>query len=72
MEPAREENDTMPPPVTPASEPAPKKLCTPGEASVSGQETEKMSGKRETSGNNSAVWPAVGDGSRMSLGPDCA
>lgn len=55
MEPAREENDTMPPPGTPASEPAPKKLCTPGEVSASGQETEKMSGKRKTSGNNSAV-----------------
>lgn len=55
MEPAREEEDTMPLPGTPASEPAPKKLCTPGEVSASGQETEKMSGKRKTSGNNSAV-----------------
>ncbi|XP_074180030.1 putative protein SSX6 [Rhinolophus sinicus] len=53
MEPAREENDTMPPPVTPASEPAPKKLCTPGEASVSGQETEKMSGPSKV---KSSVW----------------
>nr|XP_019571367.1 PREDICTED: putative protein SSX6 [Rhinolophus sinicus] len=44
MEPAREENDMMPLPVTPASEPAPKKLCTPGEVSSSGQENEKMSG----------------------------
>lgn len=72
MEPAREENDMMPPPVMPASEPAPKKLCTPGEVSASGQETEKMSGKRKTSGNDSAVCPGVGDGSRISLGPDCA
>ncbi|XP_074179396.1 putative protein SSX6 [Rhinolophus sinicus] len=53
MEPAREENDTMPPPVTPASEPAPKKLCTPGEVSVSGQETEKMSGPSKV---KSSVW----------------
>ncbi|XP_032952126.1 protein SSX7-like [Rhinolophus ferrumequinum] len=37
MEPAREENDTMPLPVTPASEPAPEKLCTPGEVSSSDQ-----------------------------------
>lgn len=72
MEPAREENDTMPLPVTPASEPAAKKLCTPGEVSSSGQETEKMSGKRQTSGNNSAVGPGVGDGSRIRLGPDWA
>lgn len=78
MEPAREENDTMPLPVTPASEPAPKKLCTPGEVSSSGQETEKMSGKSKTSGNNSAVGPGVGDaiqdkpGSRLGVGAPSA
>ncbi|XP_032974802.1 protein SSX7-like [Rhinolophus ferrumequinum] len=53
MEPTREENDTMPLPVTPASEPAPKKLCTPGEVSSSGQETEKMSGPSKV---KSSVW----------------
>lgn len=70
MKAAREENYTKPLPVTPGSEPAQKELCPLGKASASGQESERISGKRKTSGNNSAVSPGVGDGSRISLGTD--
>lgn len=71
MKAAREENDTKPLLITPGSEPAQKELCPLGKANASGQESEKrMSGKRKTSGNNSAVSPGVGDGSRISLGTD--